>query len=129
MNQPEALIVLTTWPAGEEATGFATTLVEERLAACVNLLPVMESIYRWQGRVEKAPERQVVIKTTAAQFEALKLRLQALHPYDVPELIALPIVDGGAAYLSWLADSTGPANWQSKESGPGPEAGSPEPKA
>jgi len=106
MEQLDALLVLTTWPAGADHAAFATTLVDERLAACVNVLPEMDSIYRWQGRVEHARERQIVIKTTGRQLEALKLRLHALHPYEVPELLALPIAGGAAAYLAWLRDST-----------------------
>jgi len=106
MEQLEALLVLTTWPAGADPATFATTLVDERLAACVNVLPEMDSIYRWQGGVEHARERQVVIKTTRRQLEALKIRLQALHPYEVPELIALPIAGGAEAYLAWLAEGT-----------------------
>ncbi|RPJ64896.1 MAG: divalent-cation tolerance protein CutA [Acidobacteria bacterium] len=104
MEQPDALLVLTTWPANADPTAFATTLVEERLAACVNLLPAMDSIYRWQGRVERERERQIIIKTTRGRLEALKLRIHALHPYEVPELLAVPIADGGEAYLAWLAE-------------------------
>lgn len=107
MDQLDALLVLTTWPANADPATFATTLVEERLAACVNVLPEMDSIYRWQGRVDTARERQVFIKTTRAQLEAIKLRIQVLHPYEVPELLALPVVGGGEAYLTWLAESTG----------------------
>ena len=106
MEPKDGVIVLTTWPAGQDAAAFATTLVEERLAACVNLLPEMASIYRWQGRVERERERQVVIKTTTRRLEALESRLSELHPYEVPELLVLPIAGGGAGYLAWLAEST-----------------------
>ena len=96
------VIVLTTFPAGADADALARTLVDERLAACVNVLAPMESIYRWEGTVEQATERQIIVKTTTARVEALKTRLNDLHPYDVPELIVLTISDGSASYLNWL---------------------------
>jgi periplasmic divalent cation tolerance protein len=108
MEHLDALLVLTTWPAAADARAFATTLVNERLAACVNILPEMESVYRWQGAVERERERQVIIKTTGRRLEALKQRVRALHPYEVPELIAVPITGGGEPYLAWLAESTTP---------------------
>ena len=107
MDQLDALLVLTTWPANADPAILATTLVDERLAACVNLLPEMDSIYRWQGRVERDRERQVIIKTTRGRLEALKRRIATLHPYELPELIVLPIVEGSDAYLRWLADGAG----------------------
>jgi len=100
------VIVLTTFPIDGDAESFATQLVEERLAACVNVLPAMRSIYRWQGAVEKADERQVVIKTTDARLDELRARLKTLHPYDVPEFLVLPITTGSPDYLSWVAGST-----------------------
>lgn len=101
------LIVLTTLGADADAGALARTLVEERLAACVNVLPTMSSIYRWQGRVEQARERQLVIKTTAGQLPLLKARLGALHPYEVPELLVLTVSGGSEAYLAWLRDAVG----------------------
>lgn len=109
MEAPEAVIVLTTWPANRDAGGFAATLVQERLAACVNLLPTMTSVYRWQGAVEQADERQVIIKTASAAVGSLLARLQTLHPYDVPEILVLPVTVGGEAYLRWIGESTGTA--------------------
>ncbi len=106
MPQPAALVVLTTWPADRDAALLASTLVEERLAACVNLLPEMESIYTWQGRVERAVERQVIIKTTEPRVAELLDRLRALHPYDVPEALVLRVADGAPDYLAWLRAST-----------------------
>ena len=99
------LIVFCTCGSGDEAERIGGTLVEERLAACANVFerPV-HSIYRWQGKVEKAWEILLLIKTTAARFEALCDRLQALHSYDTPEIIALPLVAGSEKYLSWLRD-------------------------
>ena len=100
------MIVLTTLPAEGDAEGFASQLVEERLAACVNILPAMRSVYRWKGSVERADERQVVIKTTAQRIAALEARFRALHPYDLPEFVVIPIVQGSAGYLAWLTEST-----------------------
>ena len=102
---PPAVLVLTTLGADADAAALARTLVEERLAACVNVLPPMRSIYRWQGAVEQAAEHQLVIKTTAARVEALKARLADLHPYDLPELLVIAVADGGDRYLRWIADS------------------------
>jgi periplasmic divalent cation tolerance protein len=95
-------IVLTTCPDVASAERIARTLVEEELAACVNILPPMRSIYRWQGKIEDASEQLLVIKSATARFPAIRDRLRALHPYELPEIIAVPIVDGLPAYLAWL---------------------------
>ena len=100
------VLILTTLPADADAAGFAQTLVESRLAACVNLLPVMESVYRWEGRVQRDSERQLILKTSRERVATLWQRVRELHPYDVPEFIVLPIVDGHDAYLRWIGDST-----------------------
>jgi periplasmic divalent cation tolerance protein len=89
-----------------DLAGFARTFVEERLAACVNLLPAMTSIYRWKEDVQTDPEHQVFIKTTRENVPAVQARLRDLHPYDVPEFIVLPIVEGSDAYLGWIREST-----------------------
>ena len=102
------VLVLTTLPSEGDAEKFAAQLVEERLAACVNILPPMRSVYRWKNAVERADERQLVIKTTRARVTALESRLRKLHPYDVPEFVVLPIDSGSADYLSWLSDNTKP---------------------
>lgn len=104
-----AVIVLTTLAADVDAGALARTLVAERLAACVNILPVMTSVYRWQGRVEEERERQLVIKTAADLVSALAARLGELHPYEVPEFLVLRVSEGSDAYLRWLRDSVGPA--------------------
>src|SRR5688572_24601443 len=97
-----AVIVLSTFPADQDPGPLARTLVEERLAACVNVLPPMQSTYRWQGKVEQAAERQLVIKTTPSRWKALKARLVELHPYEVPEVLIL-LADGGSRdYLDWV---------------------------
>jgi periplasmic divalent cation tolerance protein len=102
----EYVMVLTTLPADADGPGFAHALVDSRLAACVNLHAPMESIYRWEGEIEHESERQVVIKTSRDRVAALWDRVRELHPYDVPEFLVLPIVDGSDAYLRWVADST-----------------------
>jgi periplasmic divalent cation tolerance protein len=109
MEQPDTVLVLTTWPADTDPAGMAHALVEERLAACVNLLPPMESVYRWEGAVERASERQVLVKTTRQALGALMDRIRSLHPYGVPELLVLPVESGEEAYLEWVRASTGRA--------------------
>lgn len=100
------VVVLTTLAPDHDASRFARTLVEERLAACVNVLPEMRSIYRWKGAVEEEGERQIIIKTQAAIVDVLKRRIAQLHSYDVPEVIVLSIADGADAYLRWITEST-----------------------
>jgi periplasmic divalent cation tolerance protein len=102
-----ALVVLVTTPTPERAAEIARVVVEERLAACGNVVPGLRSIYRWQGQVHDDPEALLVLKTTRARFEALRDRILALHPYEVPEVIALPVEAGSAAYLAWIARETG----------------------
>jgi periplasmic divalent cation tolerance protein len=100
------VIVLTTIGRTTDGHELASILVTERLAACVNVLPEMESVYRWKGVVETERERQLIIKTTAGRVEGLKERLQEIHPYDVPEFIVIPVAEGSDQYLSWLRQST-----------------------
>jgi periplasmic divalent cation tolerance protein len=100
------LLILTNCPDEATANAIALALVEEKLAACVNILPRVQSIYRWQGAVESASEIALLIKSTAANYPALEQRIAELHPYDVPEIIALPITHGLPAYLNWLAAET-----------------------
>jgi periplasmic divalent cation tolerance protein len=102
----EYVMVLTTLPADADGPAFARALVAAQLAACVNLLAPMDSIYRWDGDIEHEVERQVVIKTSRDRVAPLWDRVRELHPYDVPEFLVLPIVDGNDAYLRWIADST-----------------------
>ena len=105
------VLVLTTLGADADAAALARTLVNEQLAACVNVLPAMRSVYRWQGNVEEAPEWQVVIKTTRTRLDALRSRLHGLHPYDVPEFLVLAVREGSDAYLRWISESVhGPAD-------------------
>ena len=106
MAETPHVLILTTLPADADAGAFADALVQARLAACVNLLPVMESVYRWEGRVQRDRERQLIVKTSKERVATLWQRVRELHPYDVPEFIVLPIVDGHDAYLRWIGDST-----------------------
>jgi periplasmic divalent cation tolerance protein len=109
MPSADCVIALTTLPAAADAHTFARTLVEERLAACVNILPEMSSIYRWEGKVEQETERQMVMKTSRARVGALLARVRELHSYDVPEFIVIPIIEGSDSYLTWVTESTAPA--------------------
>jgi len=102
------VLVLTTFPADGDASAFARALVEEKLAACVSVLPPMQSTYRWKGVIEQTDERQVLIKTTAVNVDVLQLRLKTLHPYEVPEFLVFSVDSGSSAYLSWLAEETRP---------------------
>lgn len=112
------VLVLTTVPTDlEGALAFARTLVAERLAACVNVLAEMRSVYRWEGQVEDEPERQILVKTTRERLEALWARVQQLHSYEVPEFLVVPIVDGSAAYLRWVKESTSTAEDSPEGSG------------
>jgi periplasmic divalent cation tolerance protein len=103
--ESDYVVVLSTFPADGDAEQFASQLVTERLAACVNIFPI-RSVYRWQGAVERSDERQLLIKTTTARLADLAIRIKSLHPYDVPEFVVLPILEGSRDYLSWVADST-----------------------
>lgn len=103
-----AVVVLSTAGSREEAERIATALVGERLAACVNLVEQVTSIYRWQGEVERAAEVLMVIKTRRTRATALVARLRALHSYEVPEAIVLPIVAGAAPYLRWVTAESAP---------------------
>jgi len=100
------LLAFCTCPDADSARRLAGTLVEERLAACVNLLPGMTSVYRWRDAVETADEVQLIIKTTAARLPALAARLAELHPYELPELVAVQAAAGLPAYLAWVTAET-----------------------
>ena len=102
----QILIVFTNCPDEACANTIALALVEAKLAACVNILPRVQSVYRWQGKVESASEIPLFFKSTAASYPALETRIRELHPYDVPEIIALPISHGLPAYLNWVAAET-----------------------
>jgi len=101
------LLCYCTCPNAESARHLAEALVRERLAACVNRIPAIQSTYRWKGEVTTDTEELLLIKTTAAYFEALKERVLALHPYELPELVAVPVERGHAAYLDWVRTGGG----------------------
>ena len=103
----DVVVVLVTCPDEESAGSIARALVEERLAACVNVTAEVRSIYRWRGAVEEARERLLIVKARADRLDALAARMTELHPYDVPELLALPVGRGLAPYLEWLRSEGG----------------------
>lgn len=100
-----AIIVLTTAGSRDEARKIAQSLVESRLAACVNIIPKIESIYRWEDNVQSSDEFLLMVKTISSNFEAVKEAIRKLHSYDLPECIALEISDAEDGYLKWLTDS------------------------
>jgi periplasmic divalent cation tolerance protein len=102
----KVMLVYSTTPDLETAEKIARELVGKKLAACVSMMPGIRSVYRWRGAVEDAAEICLMIKTTQRLFPALSEKLVTLHPYDVPELIALPVSDGLPAYLQWVKDET-----------------------
>jgi len=107
MAHPDtAAIVLTTAPPELDVPSLARTLLSEQVVACVNILPAMQSLYRWQGAIEAAVEHQLILKTTMGCVERLRERLTALHPYEVPEFLVLEVGGGSDAYLGWLRGET-----------------------
>jgi periplasmic divalent cation tolerance protein len=98
--------VVVTGPDGEWLTGFTRTLVEERLAACGHMIAAIRSLYRWEGAVQDEAEARVMLHTRCSLVPAIVARTAELHPYDVPCVIALPLVDGNPAYLRWIAEET-----------------------
>lgn len=112
-----AVVVLCTVATTEEAERIAREVIERRLAACANLVPVT-SIYRWKGEMERSAEVLLVIKTSGKEFEALREAIVAQHAYEIPEVIALPVEAGHAPYLAWIAESVAPVR-----PSPGPSAG------
>jgi periplasmic divalent cation tolerance protein len=104
----EHYLVLSTVASAEDGERLARTLVEQGVAACVNVVPGLTSFYRWEGKVQRDEERLLVIKTRADRFEELRRVLVDLHPYELPEVIALPVATGHAPYLAWLDESLSP---------------------
>jgi len=103
----DKIVVLSTCATEEEAAKLARVLVEARVAACVTIVPGARSVYRWQGAIESAAECLLIIKSSRQLFEPLRLALEAAHTYDVPELLALPVVEGAANYINWLEGQLG----------------------
>ena len=107
MVDSQFVTIFMTAPDGAEAERMGRALVEERLAACANVVPGVVSVYRWEGRVQRDEEALVILKTTGEGVPALKARAVELHPYDVPEFLALPVVDGHQPYLDWVRGEVG----------------------
>jgi periplasmic divalent cation tolerance protein len=103
---PEFIVVLVTCGSEEEAIKIARSLVEEHLAACVNLVSPVRSIYRWEGKIWDEKEWILFIKTQKERFEQLEKKVKSLHSYSVPEIIGLPIVEGSSSYLKWIEEMT-----------------------
>ncbi len=103
----DAMVVLVTVPDAQTAERLGEALVGEQLAACVNVLGGVRSIYRWKGAIERADELLCLCKTTSARFERLRARVLELHPYELPEIVGLPIAVGHAPYLAWITASVG----------------------
>ncbi len=103
----DKIVVFSTAPSAEEAEKIARSLVDARLAACVNVVPGMRSFYRWKGSIEDAPEWLLVIKSSRGRFDALRTVLEKLHSYEVPEVIALSVIDGAQNYLNWMDGELG----------------------
>jgi periplasmic divalent cation tolerance protein len=103
----DGLLVITTLPNADAAAELAKNVVGERLAACANLIPALRSIYKWQGKLQDENEVLVLFKTRQEHYENLQSRILELHPYEVPEVLAIPVEQGYAAYLDWLAAETG----------------------
>ena len=102
----DAIVVFMTAANGEEAARLADMLVGAHLAACVQILPEIESVYRWQGKIERQSEVLLLAKTTSSRFDELEKEVRALHSYDTPEIIAVPVTAGSTPYLDWLESST-----------------------
>ena len=102
----DAIVVFMTAASREEADQLAEMLVNKRLAACVQILPEMESVYRWEGEVERQPEVLLIAKTLNSKFADLEIAVRALHSYEIPEIVAVPLTSGSAPYLKWLSAST-----------------------
>jgi periplasmic divalent cation tolerance protein len=104
----DKIVVLSTCQSADEAARIARALVEKKLAACVNVMPAVRSVYRWKGAVEDQEETLLVIKSSRGLFDQLRAELEKLHSYEVPEIIAVPIVEGSEGYLEWLERALAP---------------------
>jgi periplasmic divalent cation tolerance protein len=109
MSSDHILVVLTNLPSRDAALTLARALVEQRLAACVNVMPECTSVYRWKGAIESAAETPVLIKTPASRYAALEQAVRRLHPYELPEIVALPVDAGLPDYLAWVAAEGAPS--------------------
>ena len=105
-DNAKAVLVLSTFPESISVKNLAETLVNEKLAACVNIVPGVQSIFRWKDKVDNAAENILIIKTTLDLYDALERRIKELHPYELPEIIAVPIEKGLTNYLDWISENT-----------------------
>jgi periplasmic divalent cation tolerance protein len=105
MSESQAIVVLMTSASSEEAARIAETLVAQKLAACVQILTEMQSVYVWKGEMQRDGEILIIAKSTRTNFEALERQVRAMHSYETPEIIALPIINGSKSYLEWLVES------------------------
>jgi periplasmic divalent cation tolerance protein len=108
VDEPEPVVVLITFPTDGDVTAFARALVDDGAAACVTVLPEVESVYRWEGAIEQAREHQLIVKTTRDMVDRLRRRVGDLHPYDTPEFLVLRVAGGEERYLAWIRDVVGP---------------------
>ena len=104
---PEDVVVVLVTSPSDQASAIAHHLVEKRLAACVNIIPEIRSVYRWEGNIENETECLLLIKTTRIMYEAVSAGVREVHPYSVPEIIATPLIDGYDGYLRWVMDNVG----------------------
>ncbi|HYD17826.1 MAG TPA: divalent-cation tolerance protein CutA [Patescibacteria group bacterium] len=103
-----AIFIYVTAPSEIEAKAIADAVVQDRLAACANMIPGIKSIYHWKGKIEEAQETVIIFKTRASLFQAVEARVKELHKFATPCIVALPVVTGSAAYLDWIMDETKP---------------------
>ena len=108
MDEPEPVVILITFPTDGDVTAFARALVDDGAAACVTVLPEVESVYRWEGAIEQARERQLIVKTTRDMVDLLRRRVGDLHPYDTPEFLVLRVAGGEERYLAWIRAAVRP---------------------
>ena len=105
-NNEKSILVLSTFPASIPVKDIAEILVNEKLAACINIIPEVQSVFRWKDKVDNAPENILIIKTTLNLYDILERRIKELHPYELPEIIAVPIEKGLTEYLDWVSENT-----------------------
>ena len=105
-NNEKFILVLSTFPASISVKDIVEILVNEKLAACINIIPEVQSVFRWKDKVDNAPENILIIKTTLNLYDVLERRIKELHPYELPEIIAVPIEKGLTEYLDWVSENT-----------------------